>query len=913
MRRLVIGLLVILVLIGIISTTSLYEDWLWFKDLGYSQLFWTPLLTKLGVQAVNGVFLFIAIFLTLIMLRKSLVILINERFQRQIRVIREHDIAPVAETLDSRIVTIAMFVISLLLSYGISFVSGTIGWMDFLTYTHSTPFNTSDPVFGQDLSLYFFQLPFFRILYNSFYIPLLFLSIISVILYLLTGMVTIKGFALWRKNTVIMQRQARRHLATMGGILFILKAFSYWLSHYELVYSRHGHVFGAGFTDIFVNAPVLWILLVFSVLGALAAILSLFFKDTRLLTTPLAGLVVISLIGAGMIPAAIQSLIVVPNELNKELPYINYEITSTKYGFGLNNIKEVEYPGTSPLNQDTINKNSATISNIRLNDPRPMAQTYAQKQGIRLYYKFNDIDIDRYTLNGRVRQVMLTARELSSADIDPKAKTFVNLKFKYTHGYGVAGSLANAVTPEGLPTYVIKDIPPVASYPELAITEPRIYFGELTNDWVVTNTNTKEFDYPLGSNNAEVTYKGTTGIKLTGLNKLMLSIKHGTLRFYLANEITPDSKVLLNRNIVARVKKLAPFFDYDSDPYLVISGGKLYWIIDAYTTSEYMPYSNPVKKDSNVNYIRNSVKVVVDAYNGTVDFYLTDKADPLAQTYNKIFPNLLKDLNQMPADLRAHIRYPNDLFTMQTNALKNFHMNNPVVFYNKEDAWDTASEMYGTKPQPVEPYYTVMKLPGESKEEYVLMIPFTPASSEENKRNNMVAWLAARMDGDKYGELILYKLPKNIEVDGPFQIESRIDQDTEISKQLSLWNQRGSEVIRGNTLTLPIDGNFLYIEPIYLQSNKGGIPEMKRVVAVYADKIVMAENLDLALQGIFGKDVQTQPAPPPPANQVSPAPAPAQPEQVQKLLEQVNQLKQILQGMEDQLKKIQAPPQPGTP
>jgi uncharacterized protein len=908
LRRFVFALITILLLIGIVSTTSMYEDWLWFKDLGYSQLFWTPLLTKITVQAVNGIFLFIAIFATLLMLRKSLVILINDRFQRQIRVIREHDFAPVAETLDSRIVTIAMFFISILFSYGISFVSGNMGWMDYLSYSHSTPFNITDPVFGADLSLYFFKLPFYRILYNSFYIPLLFLSIISLVLYLLTGMVSIRSLSIWRTGTVRMQRPARLHLAAIGTVLFILKAFSYWMSHYELVYSRHGHVFGAGFTDILVNVPMLNILLVLSVLGALGTALSLFFKDIRLLTAPVCALILISIVGGGLLPTAVQSLIVVPNELTKELPYINHEINSTKYAFGLDKIKEVEYPGVTPIDQTSLNNNKTTIENIRLNDPRPMAQTYAQKQGIRLYYKFNDIDIDRYTLDGKLRQVMLTPRELSSEDIDPKAKTFVNLKFKYTHGYGVAASLANAVTPEGLPTYVVKDIPPVSTYPELNITEPRVYFGELTNDWVVTNTTAKEFDYPQGSNNAEVTYKGTTGIKLTALNKLMLSIKHGTFRFYLANEITPESKILLNRNVLDRVKKLAPFLDYDKDPYLVISGGKLYWIIDAYTTSENMPYSSPLK-DSNVNYMRNSVKAVVDAYNGSVDFYLTDKTDPVAQTYNNIFPTLLKDLSQMPADLRSHIRYPQDLFSSQMNVLKTFHMSNPGVFYNKEDAWDIASELYGTKPQPVEPYYTVMRLPGEPKEEYVLMIPFTPASSETNKRNNMVAWLGARMDGDKFGELILYKLPKNIEVDGPFQIESRIDQDTEISRQLSLWNQKGSEVIRGNTLTLPIDGNFLYIEPVYLQSVKGGIPEMKRVVAVYADKIVMAENLDLALEGIFGKGAPTPTTPVVPPTPGTQPPVPAQSEQVQKLLEQVDQLKKLIEGMETQIKGIQGAPE----
>ncbi len=904
MRRFVFSLILVLLLIGLLSTTKLYEDWLWFRDLGYSQLFWTPLLTKLVVQAFNGIFLLIAIFITLLLLRTSLITLINDRFQKQIRVIREHDMAPVAETLQSRIVTVALFLISLLISYAISFVSGSAGWMDYLTLQHATNFNVSDPIFGLDLSFYFFRLPFFQILYQSFYLPLLFLGIVSGLFYLLTGMLSIKSLALWRQGAVTIQRQARHHLAAFGILLFLLKAFDYSLNIFELVYSSHGHVFGAGFTDLFATAPALKVLVVLSIVGALAAVLALFFRDTRLLTLPIAATILLSVIGYGLIPAAVQSLVVVPNELNKELPYINNEINLTKFGFGLDKIKEVEYPGTTPLSAEDLAKDQGTINNIRLNDPRPMSLTYAQKQGIRLYYKFNDIDVDRYMLDGQLRQVMLAAREMSSNDIDPKAKTFVNLRFKYTHGYGVAASLANAVTPEGLPSYVIKDIPPVSSYPQLNISEPRIYFGELTNDWVVTNTSTKEFDYPQGSNNAENTYQGSTGIKLTGLNKLMLSLNHATLRFYLSSEITPDSKILLTRNIMDRVKKLAPFLYYDSDPYLVISDGKLYWLIDAYTTSSYMPYSNPAK-DSGINYIRNSVKVTVDAYNGTVDFYQADTTDPVAQTYGKIFPGLFKPLNQMPADLRAHLRYPEDLFKIQINVFKTFHMTNPTVFYNKEDAWDVATELHNSKDvQAMEPYYTVMRLPGESKAEYVLMIPFTPASSATNKRNNMVAWMAARMDGSNYSQLVLYKLPKNIEVDGPFQVESRIDQDTEISKQLTLWDQRGSSVIRGNTLTLPIGGNFLYVEPIYLQSDNGAIPEMKRVVAVYNDKIVMSETLKAALDGIFGKGAALPP--PSPGTTAPTSPQQGQADQIQKLTDQIDQMRQLLDAMGEQLKALQS-------
>ncbi|MDA8442095.1 MAG: UPF0182 family protein, partial [Peptococcaceae bacterium] len=609
-----------------------------------------------------------------------------------------------------------------------------------------------------------------------------------------------------------------------------------------------------------------------------------------------------SVVGYGIIPQALQSLLVIPNELNYELPYINNEITYTRYGFGLDKIKEEPYSGTTPITSQDLSRDQATLNNVRLNDPGPLSQTFAQEQGIRLYYKFNDIDVDRYMLNGQERQVMLAAREMSSSDIDPKAQTFVNLRFKYTHGFGVTASLANSVTPDGLPNFIVQDIPPVASYPELNITQPRIYYGELTNDWVITNTTTKEFDYPQGSNNMENTYQGTTGIQLTPFNKFMLSLNHATLRFYLSNEITSNSRILLNRNIMDRVQTLAPFLTYDHDPYLVIAGGKLYWIIDAYTTSGHMPYSDP-DSATGTNYIRNSVKVVVDAYNGTVNFYLADKTDPIAQTYAKIFPGFLKDINQMPADLRAHIRYPEDLFSIQTNKLKNFHMLNPTVFYNKEDAWDVASELHTSESQKMQPYYTVMRLPGATKAEYILMIPFTPASSATNKRNNMVAWLGARMDGANYGQLTLFELPKNDEIEGPLQVESQIDQDTTISSQLSLWDQHGSTVIRGNLLTLPIHGNFLYVEPIYLQSDQGAMPEMKKVVVVYMDKVIMSDTLDAGLQSIFGSTGQPAVTPTTPTTAVSP---PLSSGQVQNLTNQIDQIKQLLDNMQSQLQALQS-------
>ncbi|HHY26403.1 MAG TPA: COG1615 family transporter, partial [Desulfitobacterium dehalogenans] len=459
----------------------------------------------------------------------------------------------------------------------------------------------------------------------------------------------------------------------------------------------------------------------------------------------------------------------------------------------------------------------------------------------------------------------------------------------------------------------IKDVPPATDYQEFQLSQPRIYFGELTHDWVVVNTDLKEFDYPAGGSNAETRYGGKSGIQLTPFNRLMLSIKHGTLRFYLANEINSQSRILLHRNIMDRVEKLVPFLQYDDDPYLVVDEGRLKWIIDAYTVSDTFPYSS-MTPEREINYIRNSVKVVVDAYDGTVEFFAVDAKDPILQTYRKIFPGVFKDLSAMSDTLKSHLRYPETLFTIQSTMLKNFHMTDPTVFYNKEDTWDIAKELFTSEPQNIAPYYSVMRLPGSDHPELILMIPFTPSSSSSNTRNNMVAWLAARMDGEYYGELRLYKIPKNSEVDGPLQVELRIDQDPEISKQLALWDQRGSSVIRGNLLVLPIANSFLYVEPIYLQSEKGGsTPEMKRVVVAYGDKIVMSETFEEALAQLFG--VRLKLSPPPQANVSAFAPASLDSEEdqepttdaedeTQALLKQIEQIREMLNQLELQFKKI---------
>ncbi|MDQ7094911.1 UPF0182 family protein [Desulfosporosinus sp. PR] len=909
--KFLVGLVLIVALLK--ASSGLFENWLWFKDLGYAQLFWTPLLSKVLFQAVNGTILFIFIAGTLFSARHAIVTFVNERLRLRLRLV--HDMNRPVLSLSQRKVTVWLLIFSVIVSFGVSFIAGFTGWLDVLSFIHATPFGQTDPIFGKDLAFYFFQLPFLETLFNAFFGPLFLLTLFTAIFYFVTRVLKFHSLKLWRKGSVEITASARKHLALLIGILLVLKAFGYYLDIFQLLYSVHGHVVGAGWADLTATLPALKILVGISVLGFVSAILAQPFKDPRLLTLPIAGIFTIGILIYGIFPTLLQSFIVIPNELTKEQPYIQHEIEMTRYGYGLNHISEVDYPGNTPITLNTLKSDQGTLNNIRLNDTRPLLQTFTQKQGIRLYYKFNDIDIDRYTINGEYRQVMLGPREISTPDLDPKAQTFVNLRFKYTHGYGVAASFANAVTPEGLPSFAISDVPPVTNFPELKLKEPRIYYGELTNDWVVADTSVKEFDYPQGDTNSETSYTGKTGIPFTPINKLMLSLSHGTLRFYLASEVTPNSKMLIYRNIKERVQKLAPFLTYDSDPYMVIDNGRLKWIIDAYTTSSALPYANKYS-GQDFNYIRNSVKVVIDANDGTVDFYAIDPQDPILQTYMSIFPGVFKDFTSFPASLKSHLRYPETLFSVQSNMLKTFHMTDPSVFYNKEDAWDIAKELYEAKPQNVDPYYTIMTIPGETKPEFVLMLPFTPASSSSNSRNNMVSWLAARMDGSHYGQLLLFKLPKNIEVDGPLQIESRIDQDPDISRQLALWDQKGSSVIRGNILALPVGGNFLYVEPIFLQSDKGGsIPEMKRVVLAYQDQLVMSENLGSALTQIFGDGAPQPTTPGQAASQLTTpqqTPTPAdQTESISSILDQMNQIRDILDNLESQLKDLQSSASPG--
>lgn len=767
--------------------------------------------------------------------------------------------------------------IAFLLSLFFGFViSGN--WGRILQYINPTAFNTVEPVFRHDLSFYVFSFPFWQLL--EFWLSSLFLfALVAVSLsYLLSGNSISDG-----KFPGFSQNQLR-HLYGLGSLVAATTALHYWLHRYQLLYLTNGIIYGAGYTDINIQLPVDISLSILALATALFLWWQLFFYSQKL-WLPLRGLVLyfaLIIIADFVLPTAIQRLVVQPNELVRERPYLQRSIAFTRAAFDLNNIEVQTFDPQGQLEQADIQANDLTIRNIRLWDTRPLLETNRQLQQIRLYYKFLDADIDRYTIKTELgkqdQQVIIAARELDYTAVPQEAQTWINQHLVYTHGYGFTLSPVNTVAPGGLPDYFVKDIGTSTREDDnralqtanenirasIPIGIPRIYYGELANTYAMTSTNVKEFDYPRGNENAYNIYDGRGGVPIKSWwQRMVFAQALKDWRMVFTNNFTPSTKLLFRRNINKRIRAIAPFLRYDSDPYLVVADGResqentnqnfLYWIVDAYTTTDRYPYSDPDKNQ--FNYIRNSVKVVIDAYNGDVDFYVADPKDPIINSWQNIFPGLFKPIKVMPEGLRKHIRYPEDLFTVQSERLLTFHMTDPQVFYNREDQWQIPNEIYGNKAQPVKPYYLIMKLPTQQAEEFILLHPFTPT-----RRNNLIAWLAARSDGENYGKLLLYRFPKQELVYGTEQIEARINQDPEISQQISLWNREGSRAIQGNLLVIPIERSLLYVEPLYLEAERNSLPTLVRVIVAYENKIVMAETLEQALQTIFGKN---QPRTPP--------------------------------------------------
>ncbi|PLZ93084.1 UPF0182 family protein [Fischerella thermalis] len=778
--------------------------------------------------------------------------------------------------------------IALLISLLLAFLLSA-RWVTVLQFFQATSFNSTDPLFQRDISFYVFSLPIWELL--KFWLLGIFVySLASVsLIYLRSSNSLSEG---WFPGFSVPQRL---HLNALTSLLMLAVGLHYWLLRYELLYSKSGFNFGASYTEVNVQLPIYTGLSVLAVAIAVYLLWQIYIlskrQKTRLRPIPfprqliylLALYVALAGLSGEILPTIVQRLVVQPNELAQERPYIARTIALTREAFNLNAIDAETFDPQGKLTAADLKENQQTIRNIRLWDSRPLLQTNRQLQQIRPYYKFPGADIDRYTLlrdiekqTTEYQQTIIAARELDYGDVPQQAQTWINKHLIYTHGYGFTLSPVNVVGPGGLPYYYVKDIgvEDTGSQGSLQITteeirasipinQPRIYYGEITDTYVMTGTKTQELDYPSGNENVYNVYDGRGGISIGAMWRRLLFAQYlKDWQMLLTHNFTSQTKLLFRRTIRDRVQAIAPFLRFDSDPYLVAASGggttltgqptDLYWIIDAYTVSDRYPYSDPGK--NSFNYIRNSVKIVVDAYNGTVDFYVADPTDPVITTLGKIFPQMLKPLQTMPVALRSHIRYPGDFFRIQSERLLTYHMTDPQVFYNREDLWEIPTEIYGNEQRTVEPYYLIMKLPKTETEEFILLLPFKP-----NQRANLIAWLAARSDGENYGRLLLYEFPKQLLVYGTQQIEALINQDPVISQQISLWNREGSKAVQGNLLVIPIEQSLLYVEPLYLEAEQNSLPTFVAVIIAYENRIVMAETLEQALAGIFQPE---QPAAP---------------------------------------------------
>lgn len=869
--KLNIMLLVIPIIFSLIYAFSDYiVDFLWFRELGYISAFFKKLLTQLKI----GVPVFIVVTLISYIYFKSLKKnyfekIISESFENTKKINR------------------ISWGMGILLGLLASFIAAKDLWFSFLQFSNSTPFGYKDPIFNLDVSFYVFKLDFLKDLIYFLVVLLLGYLALTVLYYFILAAIrpprifkdTNQGFEEYDrfdnasgnedKNTfgdILKSRfgniklnnkkvdneniknifvMASKQLLIAGGLAFIFISVYFFLKQFDLLHSHRGAVYGAGYTDVKVTLWAYRICGFISLLGPIFLFLGIKkHKVRQIVLVPLA--IMLVWVGSTGIGLVVQRFYVSPNEISLEKPYLERNIKFTQKAYGLNNIDVKDFPANNSLTAESIAKNDPTISNIRINDYKPAQKFYNQTQSIRQYYDFHDVDVDRYMVNGEYTQTFLAAREIDENNI---TQTWLNKHLKYTHGYGITLSRVDEVTASGQPSMLIKNIPPKSDVSEIDVTRPEIYFGEKAQDYSIVSTDEEEFDYPDGDKNKYARYEGTAGIKLNWFNRIIFGIHEKSFKLIVSSNINSDSKIIINRNIKDRVEKIMPYLDYDKEPYMVVDKGRLFWIIDAYTSTENFPYSEPhTIDDKRVNYVRNSVKVVIDAYNGNVDYYVVDEDDPIAVTFKKIYPKVFKDYSKMPEGIKKHIRYPNDLLKTQAKVYSRYHMEDASVFYQNEDIWDIAKEIYGTKEVEMSPSYYIMNLPGEAEAEFVNTLPFTPKD-----KKNMTGIILARNDGANYGKLVLFKLPKNKVVYGPRQIEAQIDQDPEISKEFSLWNSSGSEYFRGNMFVIPIEDSLLYVEPVYIEASESSIPEVKRVIVAYGDKIAYKNTLGEALNSLFGE------------------------------------------------------------
>lgn len=798
-----------------------YTEWLWFTELTYENVW----LKQWGIEVLSFVVFFVL---------ATAVLLGNWHVARRRGIANTPPYYPQLLQFPG----IPWLINGLGLFLAFVFASTAAAqWERFLLFVNQVPYGTADPIFGRDISFYLFSLPVYELL-QGWFSSLIFFTLIGVlVIYLLNYLPDIQQ-GRWQAGLTAVTRP---HLALLGAFFLALWAVNYRLDLFNLLYSGRGVVFGASYTDMHASLYALWTQLGLMALLALVVAVNIFRQSVKPALV-VAGLwLLASFVVGGVYPGLLQRYAVEPNEIARESEYIRHNITYTRMAFGLDQIEIRAFPYSEEINQQDLQENEASLQNVRLWDYRPLRATYTQLQALRPYYQFGEIDIDRYDVDGQMRQVMLAVRELDKSKLPNP--TWVNQNLEFTHGYGLVMNPVDEVTRDGQPEFYIQDLPPVANVP-LEITQPEIYYGELSNEVVFVASDREEFSYPSGDENVYSTYAGEGGVPLDNyLKRLAFAIRLADANVLLSDEITTETKVQFHRTITERVMQITPFLSLDADPYVVLWNGRLVWILDAYTISNKFPYATPI---NGINYIRNTVKITVDAYDGTVNYYLTDTEDPLIQAYANAFPGLFHPLSDMPEGLQAHLRYPVDLFSIQTQQYLTYHMQDVRVFYNKEDLRAIPNEILEGEQIRMEPYYVILPLSKDSEPEFLLIQPFTPAS-----KPNMVSWIAARNDPPHYGELVEYELSKQELVYGPIQVEGRIDQEPDVSQQFSLWDQRGSSVIRGNLIVIPINDSFLYVEPVYLQSDTSALPELKRVIVATNSRIVMRDTLDEALAALL--------------------------------------------------------------
>ncbi len=818
------GFIIISAFSGIVFQALI--DYYFFDSLVFVPVFWKYFTSQYVVQAI-----FLASFLVI----GGANVIVAYRSSKYVN--RTLDLGAMGVNFKVlRLVFMALFV---LIGWFLSMYPSS-HWLEVLMYLRQSPFGSTDPIFERDIAFYVFSLPVFEMLRNFLTVSLVFTVIATAVVYYYREGILIAPQA------VHIAPHVRAHAGILLALFFAVQIFDYWLSRYALLFSTEGIVYGMTYVDDKIKVFAYNAMIAVCIVGIVLSLIGYMRRSFKQPVIALGLLIAGSVLLSHMLPGLVQRFSVTPNELEREGPYLVNHIQTTRNAYGLNDIEEKAYPVDYNLSMSDIRNNRLTIENVPLWDYRPLLDTYTQIQAIRPYYDFNDIDIARYIMNNEYRQMMLAVRELDQRRLSGDSQTWVNKTFIYTHGYGVVASPVNVFTEEGLPELFIRDIPPRSTV-DVGVERPEIYFGERTNEPVVVNASIQEFDYPYGETNVFSTYLEETGVAVGSFfRRLMFAIHFGSINYLITDYITPESRIVYYRNIHQRVRKLAPFLTFDNDPYITIVDGRLYWIYDAYTATDRYPYSKPYGRG--MNYVRNSVKVIIDAYNGDTKFYvIQEDRDPLIRAYMAVFPELFVPISEMPQGLRDQIRYPQDLFDIQSSMFRIYHMHDPTMFYNREDVWEFPRERVAGAAQTMESYYTILRLPEERLEEFLLMIPFTPSN-----RDNMIAWLSGRSDGDHYGKLLLYRFPRGELVFGPMQIEARIDQTAEIAQQLALWDQAGTRVIRGSLLVIPLENSILYIKPLFLRAVEGRLPELRRVLVSDGNRVVMEAGLDIALERLFG-------------------------------------------------------------